>query len=158
LKTRKIDGQHLPASAFAYVGNDEDTSTWKLPIHFPSDSRKNINHIKNALARFAETKGIPGSALPEVAQKILGAATAHGIKVDARKLYNIGTKTANTVTVTAATKEIQEEEIEHRNAEAMDDLAAEKFCERMAAELEDAESEAQWRADTQQKLKELIAQ
>jgi HK97 family phage prohead protease len=80
-KTKKVDGVELPASSFAYVGDEKVTSTWKLPIHFPGDNEKTINHIKNALARFPDTKGIPASESSAVYHKIVGAAKAHGIKV-----------------------------------------------------------------------------
>lgn len=84
-KTKKVAGVDLSAASFAYVGDPEDTSTWKLPIHFPGDEEKTINHIKNALARFPDTKGIPQTDKSMVWHKIVGAAKAHGIKVNEEK-------------------------------------------------------------------------
>ena len=82
MKTKKVDKADLPASSFAYVGDPEDTSTWKLPIYFFADTKKAVNHIKDALARFAETKGIPENEREAVSLLVVGAALAHGIKVD----------------------------------------------------------------------------
>lgn len=84
-KTKKVAGMDLPSSAFAYVGDEKNTGTWKLPIHFPGDDAKTINHIKNAIARFPDTKGIPASESSAVWHKIVGAAKAHGIKVNEKK-------------------------------------------------------------------------
>ena len=44
-KTKTVDGQQLSASDHAYVGDPNDTSTWKLPI-------KDKSHVQNALSRF----------------------------------------------------------------------------------------------------------
>ena len=79
-KTKRVDGEDLPASAFAYVGDANDTSTWKLPIKF-STEEKTKSHIANALARFGQTNGIPDSEKPAVLAKIKAAANAHGIHV-----------------------------------------------------------------------------
>jgi len=51
-KTKRVGGKDLPSSAFAYVGDPNDPSTWKLPIH-------DAAHCRNALARFNQTQGIP---------------------------------------------------------------------------------------------------
>jgi hypothetical protein len=80
-KTKKVDGVDLGPSSFAYVGDESDTNTWKLPIHFPGDERKTANHIKNALARFAETGGIPECERVSTWLILFGAARSHGIPV-----------------------------------------------------------------------------
>ncbi len=79
-KTKRVDGEDLPASAFAYVGDGNDTSTWKLPIKF-STEEKTQSHLRNALARFGQTKGIPDGEKLTVLAKIKAAANAHGIHV-----------------------------------------------------------------------------
>ena len=81
-KTKKVDGVDLGPSSFAYVGDESDTNTWKLPIHFPGDERKTANHIKNALARFAETGGIPECERVSTWLILFGAARSHGIPVE----------------------------------------------------------------------------
>src|SRR5258708_2552678 len=84
-KTKKVDKVDLPASSFAYVGNPEDTSTWKLPIHFPGCEAKTVNHIKNALYRFDTAHGIPNDEYISTWFTLCGAAIAHGITVDRAK-------------------------------------------------------------------------
>lgn len=73
-KTKKVGGQELGPGSFAYVGDESDTSTWKLPIH-------DANHVRNALARFNQTKGIPEGEKSKVLSKIKAAAKKFGIKV-----------------------------------------------------------------------------
>ena len=80
--TKRVDGVDLPASAFAYVGDPEKTDTWKLPIHFPTPDQS-ASHVRNALARFDQTDGIPESEKPKVLARIHAAAHSHGI--DANK-------------------------------------------------------------------------
>jgi hypothetical protein len=82
VKTKSVAGEDLPASAFAYVGDPEDTSTWKLPIKFSTDE-KTASHIRNAIARFDQTDGIPASEKSKVWDKIMAAAKAHSIDVSA---------------------------------------------------------------------------
>lgn len=77
-KTKRVDGEGLSASAFAYVGDPDKTDTWKLPIKF-STPEKTKAHIRNALARFGQTQGIPASEKPKVLAKIKAAAKANGI-------------------------------------------------------------------------------
>ena len=38
-KTKRVDGEDLPASAFLIVGSADDTSTWKLPVKFSTDDK-----------------------------------------------------------------------------------------------------------------------
>lgn len=79
-KTKRVAGEDLPASAFAYVGDAQKTETWKLPIKFAS-VEKTKRHIRNALARFNQTQGIPASEKPKVLAKIKAAARKYGIDV-----------------------------------------------------------------------------
>jgi hypothetical protein len=67
-------GEHVSRSQFAYVGDANDPSTWKLPIH-------DASHARNALARVNQTKGIPESAKAGVLLKIKHAAKKHGVDV-----------------------------------------------------------------------------
>jgi HK97 family phage prohead protease len=80
-KTKKVDGVDLTSDCFAFVGDLEDTSTWKLPIKFPGDAEKTKSHCKNALARFNQTKGIPADKKTGVWKKIVAAAKKAGVKV-----------------------------------------------------------------------------
>jgi HK97 family phage prohead protease len=79
-KTKRVAGEDLPASAFAYVGDKADTSTWKLPYKFSTDE-KTKRHIRNALARFGQTQGIPESERAGVLAKLKAAAKKYGITV-----------------------------------------------------------------------------
>jgi hypothetical protein len=80
-RTKRVAGEDLPASAFAYVGDPERTATWKLPIKF-STEEKTKTHIRNALARFNQTEGIPESERAKVKAKIMAAAKRYGIDAD----------------------------------------------------------------------------
>ena len=84
-KTKKVAGADLASDCFAYVGDPDKTSTWKLPIKFPGDDEKTKSHIRNALARFDQTEGIPADEKPKVLAKIKAAAKANGIDVDEDK-------------------------------------------------------------------------
>lgn len=77
-KTKRVAGEDLSASAFAYVGDPDKTETWKLPIKFSTDE-KTKRHILNALARFGQTQGIPESERAAVLARIRRAAQEHGI-------------------------------------------------------------------------------
>ena len=79
-KTKRVSGEDLSSSAFAYVGDPEKTETWKLPIRF-SNEAKTKSHIRNALARFNQTQGIPASDKADVLGRIKRAARQHGIDV-----------------------------------------------------------------------------
>ena len=83
-KTKTVAGTSLPASSFAFVGDADNPSTWKLPIEFPGDEKKTKSHIRNALARFNQTKGIPADKKDEVKAKIVAAAKKHGIDTSAK--------------------------------------------------------------------------
>lgn len=80
-KTKRKGGKDLSASDFAFVGDPNDTSTWKLPVHDKA-------HAANALARFGQTQGIPEDQKKKVWNKIVAAAKKFGIEVteDANKV------------------------------------------------------------------------
>jgi hypothetical protein len=79
-KTKRVAGGFdLPASAFALVLDENDSSTWKMPLFVPGNVALTQNFIKNALYRFSSTD-TPDSARADVWRTIQGAAKAHGIK------------------------------------------------------------------------------
>lgn len=84
-KTKTVAGVALPSHCFAYVGDPEKTDTWKLPIEFPGDEKKTQRHLRNALARIDQTKGIPEGEKGKVKAKIEAAARSHGIGVEGEK-------------------------------------------------------------------------
>jgi len=77
-KTKRVAGKDLPASSFAYVGDPDKTETWKFPIH-------DASHVRNALARWNQAKGIPASAKARVRAKIVAAAKKFGVEVSDEK-------------------------------------------------------------------------
>lgn len=83
-KTKEVDGEHLTAGDFVYVGNPDDTSTWSLPWHF-STEEKTKSHLRDALARFDQDKVIPKSHRDEVYAKLVRLCKAHGIEVSDEK-------------------------------------------------------------------------
>jgi hypothetical protein len=83
-KTSEVDGEHLTAGDFIYVGNPDDVSTWALPWHF-STEEKTVSHLRNALARFDQCQKIPKEHKPEAHAKLVRLAKEHGIDVDEKK-------------------------------------------------------------------------
>ncbi len=77
-KTKRVDGEDLPPSAFLYVGDPERTETWHLPVKFES-AEKTESHIRNALARYNQTEGIPAKKKESIRKKLVALAKAHGI-------------------------------------------------------------------------------
>jgi hypothetical protein len=81
-KTKRKGGKDLTSDCFAYVGDKGDPSTWKLPIKSPDgDTAWEKSHIKNALARFDQTQGIPADEKAKVKGRIDAAAKKHDIEV-----------------------------------------------------------------------------
>lgn len=72
--TKKVGDKSLTKDKFAFVGDPTKTETWKLPIH-------DAGHVRNALARFGQTKGIPADKKAGVLRKIKAAASKFGIQV-----------------------------------------------------------------------------
>src|SRR6185437_11790263 len=70
-KTKTVDGKTLTAKAFAYVGDPNDPSTWKLPVF-------DKGHAQDALSRFDQAE-IPAGAKAKVAKKLVAAAKRFGI-------------------------------------------------------------------------------
>jgi hypothetical protein len=97
-KTKRVAGEDLTSDCFAYVGDKDETSSWKLPIKFSTDA-KTKSHIRNALARFEQTKGIPEGSKAKVKSKIDAAAKEHGIEVsdEVKKSENFKTLIKNFV-------------------------------------------------------------
>jgi hypothetical protein len=75
--TKTVGGKSLPKSAFAFVGDSKDTSTWKLPVHDKA-------HADNAAARLNQTAGIPDDKKAAVESKIKAAQKKHGETPDDR--------------------------------------------------------------------------
>ncbi len=68
VRTKTVGGKALPKSAFAVVGDPNDTSTWKLPVHDKA-------HADNAAARLNQTNDVDKEAADKkikAAQKKFG--------------------------------------------------------------------------------------
>lgn len=83
-KTKRVDGEDLPASAFLIVGDPEDTSTWKLPWKFSTDE-KTKSHLRNALARFNQLKGVSDDEKAKAYKKLVKLCKKYGIDVTEEK-------------------------------------------------------------------------
>ncbi|HEY0701259.1 MAG TPA: HK97 family phage prohead protease [Candidatus Acidoferrales bacterium] len=79
-QTKRVDGEDLRSSAFAFVGDPANPSTWKFPIRF-STAEKTKRHIRNALTRFDQAKGVPAEEKSKVSKRIAAAAKKHEVKV-----------------------------------------------------------------------------
>jgi len=79
-KTKRVDGEDLPASAFLYVGDPDQTSTWALPWKFSTDD-KTKRHLQNALARFSQTQKIPADKKAAVHKELVAKCKEYGIHV-----------------------------------------------------------------------------
>lgn len=79
-RTKRVDGEDLPASAFLYVGDPKRTATWSLPWKFKS-VEKIKSHLRNALARFNQTSNIPADKKPGVWKKLVAKCKKYGIQV-----------------------------------------------------------------------------
>lgn len=83
-KTKEVDGEHLTAGDFIYVGDPDKTDTWTLPWHF-STEEKTVTHLRNALARFDQDEIIPKSHKAEAHAKLVRLCKEHGIDVNEKK-------------------------------------------------------------------------
>jgi hypothetical protein len=75
----------LPARCFAYIGNEADTKTWKLP-YLLADGRPDFQRLPAAIQavitsyRGKKVSGIPDDQIPDVLVR-LGKAAARGEKM-----------------------------------------------------------------------------
>jgi ATP-dependent protease ClpP protease subunit len=94
-KTKEVDGEHLTAGDFVYVGDPDKTDTWSLPWHF-STEEKTKSHLRDALARFDQDEVIPESHKAEAHAKLIRLCKEHGIEVskDGKKAKNEAEKVA----------------------------------------------------------------
>ncbi len=78
--TKRVDGEDLEKSAFAYQGSD-DHADWKLPIKF-STNEKTESHIRNAIARWSSTDMPAAAEKDKARERIKAAAKEHGIDIE----------------------------------------------------------------------------
>jgi hypothetical protein len=88
-KTKRVAGEDLTASCFLYVGDAADPSTWALPWKFSSEA-KTKSHLRNALARFNQTKKIPSDKKAGVWKRLARLCKKYGIAVSDDQSKSLG--------------------------------------------------------------------
>jgi len=84
-KTKRVGGVDLSPDCFCYAGSLDDTKTWLFPILVRSNETLTVNLIKNGIARFDVTKGLPDSERANVWYALFGAARSHSIPIERRE-------------------------------------------------------------------------
>lgn len=79
-KTKRVDGEDLTARCFLIVGDKSDTSTWKLPWKFSTDE-KTKSHLRNAVARFNQLKGVTEAQKKSAWSKLKRLCKKYGVDV-----------------------------------------------------------------------------
>jgi hypothetical protein len=103
-KTKSVGGKEYPASAFAYVGDANDISTWHLCI---ADKA----HVEDALARFNQTD-LPAAAKTRVVKRLLSLSKKFGIDAS-------GFASEHGMKASEAAEEVSFEELQNALQEAL---------------------------------------
>jgi HK97 family phage prohead protease len=99
--TKRVDGEDLSAHDFIIAQKADDTATWHLPWHF-STEEKTVSHLRNALARFNQVKGLSDAEKSKAWTKLVHLCKAHDIEVsDEEKSAPLGLEQAIAATRTA---------------------------------------------------------
>lgn len=143
-RTKRVAGKDLTSSDFAYVGDPEKTATWKLPI-------MDAAHVRNALARFNQTQGIPGGEKPKVLARIKAKAREFGIDVSsddagklAKSMYSVASLSETICSLDYVAESLEyEADYEGDNSPVPGKLNAiiEQLCEILVALAEEETSE-----------------
>lgn len=83
-KTKRVAGEDLPPSSFLIVGDENKTDTWHLPVKFSTEA-KTVRHLRNALARFDQLKGVSQDEKDKAWKKLVRLCEEHGIDVEEEK-------------------------------------------------------------------------
>lgn len=83
--TKMVDGANLTDDCFLIVGDPNKTDTWDLPWKFP-DEAKTISHLRDALTRFNQVKGVSDEQLKAAWDKLMTLCKEHGISVSDPKM------------------------------------------------------------------------
>lgn len=78
--TKSVDGENLTADCFLIVGDPEKTDTWELPWKF-STEEKTKSHLRDALARFDQVKGVSAAAKKTAWAQLVKLCKEHDIDV-----------------------------------------------------------------------------
>lgn len=82
--TKRVDGEDLSAHDFIVAQKADDPETWHLPWHFSTEA-KTKSHLRDALARFDQVKGMSEAEKKAAYSKLVHLAKAHGIDVNEGK-------------------------------------------------------------------------
>jgi HK97 family phage prohead protease len=82
--TKTVDGENLTADCFLIVGDPDKTDTWELPWKF-STEEKTKSHLRDALARFDQMKGVSDAEKKKAWAELLKLCKEHDIDVSAEK-------------------------------------------------------------------------
>lgn len=78
--TKMVDGENLTDDCFLIVGDPNKTDTWDLPWKF-SDEAKTKSHLRDALGRFNQLKGVSEDDLKAAWSRLVKLCKEHGIAV-----------------------------------------------------------------------------
>jgi len=78
--TKRVDSEDLTSDCFVYVGDPQKPATWALPWKFKTTA-KIKSHLRNALARFNQTKKIPTDKKADAWKKLVNLCKKYGVKV-----------------------------------------------------------------------------
>ena len=79
-RTKRVDGEDLPATAFLIVLDPDDTGTWNLPVEFSTDE-KSASHVRNALSRFNQLKDVPDDVKSAAWKRLVSLCHKYNIEV-----------------------------------------------------------------------------
>jgi len=80
-KTKRVDGEDLPNSAFIIHGDPDDTSTWKLPVRF-STLAKSESHVREAVQLFPTLKDVSDDEKERAWSELKAIAKKYKVEVD----------------------------------------------------------------------------
>jgi hypothetical protein len=109
-ETKSVDGESLTAECFLIVGDAKDSSTWKLPYKFSTDERT-ASHLKNALSRFNQLKGVDDEAKQKAWRKLTKLCKKFDIDVNEKNSRRWGITAAQLVDLRDATADDENDEL-----------------------------------------------
>lgn len=81
-KTKRVDGVEYESKAFAYVGDPNDTASWRF-LFVAETPDASAKHVRAAIDAYKLTDGVPVEARESVLTKLLGAARVLGVEFPA---------------------------------------------------------------------------
>jgi uncharacterized protein len=94
-KTKSVDGESLTADCFLIVGDPDKTATWDLPWKFSTDDKIKA-HLRDALGRFNQVKGVSDAQLKAAWKQLLKLCKQYGIDISNEDPNNYPKRSAET--------------------------------------------------------------